>query len=57
MHVVSFTLSVFIVKLGINSLAPSDSPAPLSEDKRESSKDYYFTIKDYYFTTRNYPVA
>lgn len=57
MHVVSLTLSVFIVKLGINSLATSDFPAPLSQDKRESSKDYYFTIKDYYFTTRDYPVA
>lgn len=53
----SFTLSVFIVKLGINSLATSDSPAPLSQDKRESSKDYCFTIKDYYFTTRDYLVA
>lgn len=57
MHVVSLTLSVFIVKLGINSLATSDFPAPLSQDKRESSKDYYFTITDYYFTTRDYPVA
>lgn len=57
MRVVSFTLSLLIVKLGINSLATSDSPAPLSQDKRESSKDYYFTIKDDYFTTRDYPVA